>query len=129
MHLHYRLKIRKTLTTTGPYALVRNPSYLGNTIIVSGVCMMTGMFWFVPIQLLYCAVVYGLVVRYEEAYLAATFGAPYLEYRSAVSRWLPKWRASRSVPDMGTYWVPSLLAEAHNLLYLLLVAFKDLVIR
>ena len=27
IHLHYRLKIRKILTATGPYAYVRNPIY------------------------------------------------------------------------------------------------------
>jgi protein-S-isoprenylcysteine O-methyltransferase Ste14 len=129
MHLHYRLRIRKTLTTTGPYAFVRNPSYIGNTIIVSGICLMTGMFWFLPIQLVYCAAVYALVVRYEEVHLAAMLGAPYREYLSAVPRWLPRWRASSSRPDMRPYLARSLLAEAHNLLYLLLVAFKELVIR
>ncbi|MCJ7543717.1 MAG: isoprenylcysteine carboxylmethyltransferase family protein [Phycisphaerae bacterium] len=129
VHLRYRLKVRKTLTTTGPYACVRNPSYIGNTIILSGVCMLTGMFWFVPVQLVYCAAVYSLVVRYEEAYLATTFGAPYLEYCSAVPRWFPRWRALQTRADMGSYLIPSLLAEAHNLLYLLLFAVKELAVR
>jgi protein-S-isoprenylcysteine O-methyltransferase Ste14 len=129
VHLHYRLKIRKKLTTSGPYAFVRNPSYIGNTIIVSGVCMMCGMFWFLPIQVLYCAVVYGLAVRYEERFLIATFGAPYIVYRWRVPRWLPRRPAPQERTDMKPYLLPSLLSEAHNLLYLLLVAFKELVIR
>lgn len=126
MHLHYRLKIRKTLTTTGPYAYVRNPIYLANTIMLGGACMLAELFWFVPVQVLYCAMIYSLVVRYEEAHLAAKYGPPYLEYRAAVPRWFPKWRPSQERSDMAAYFSPSLLAEVHNLLYLLPFVVKEL---
>jgi hypothetical protein len=91
--------------------------------------MLAELFWFVPIQVLYCALIYGLAVRYEEPHLAAKFGAPYREYLSAVPRWLPRWRPWKQGTDMGVYFTPSLLAEVHNLLLLLPVAVKELVIR
>ena len=39
-HVCYRLKTTKALTTSGPYTVVRNPIYLGNTLIVLGVVVM-----------------------------------------------------------------------------------------
>src|SRR5215475_900972 len=65
-HLGYRLKIQRTMTTSGPYALVRNPIYLGNTLIILGAVTMAEVLWMLPIAVLWCALVYSLVVRYEE---------------------------------------------------------------
>jgi len=128
MHLHYRLKIRKTLTVTGPYALVRNPIYLGNTLILAGACMLAELFWLVPIQIAYCAVVYTFTVRYEEDHLTEKYGDAYKEYVSLVPRWFPKGTAGLSVAEgsFGRYLSASLLAEAHLLLLLVPFVVKEL---
>jgi len=129
MHLHYRLRMSKTLTLTGPYAYVRNPIYIANTTMLAGSCMLAELFWFIPIQVLWCAVVYGLVVRYEETHLAKKYGRAYLEYVSRVPRWLPKvGRSDEGRPRVAGYFGPSLLAEAHNLAFLLPFLMKELII-
>lgn len=131
IHLHYRLKIRKVLTVTGPYAIVRNPIYIGNTIILAGACMLAELYWFVPLQILYCAVVYTFVVRYEENHLAQKYGNAYVKYLSSAPRWFPK-RTTGLSNGKGhfftEYLLPSLLAEVHNLLLLIPFIVKELIV-
>ncbi len=90
MHLHYRLKVHKVLTETGPYVYVRNPIYIGNTLMLVGVVITSGLLWFAPVMLVYCMVVYSIVVRFEESHLLAKFGDHYAEFLKKVPRWLPK---------------------------------------
>lgn len=114
MHVHYRLAIRKTLTITGPYAYVRNPIYIGNTLILAGLTLLSGMYWFLPLMVLWCAVVYAFVVRREEAHLLEKYGQPYQEFLDRVPRWFP-----RLVSEDRGLLMGSLRAEAHCLLWLL----------
>lgn len=120
LHLHYRLRVRKVLTTTGPYARVRNPIYIGNVLVLLGLCIFSEVVYFVPIMLLWAGVVYRYVVRYEEAHLLNKYGEAYREYTQRVPRWIPRLggERSRSV-ETREFVLSSLWAEAHNLLILL----------
>ncbi len=129
IHLHYRLKVHKTLTTTGPYAIVRNPIYIGNTLILVGTTLLAELAWFAPIMLLTCMITYSLVARYEERHLGEKYGTPYHEYLARVPRWAPflvtgKYQASR---DHMRFVLPSILAELHIMLLLLLPLAKELI--
>ena len=127
VHLRYRLQKKTVLTTTGPYAYVRNPIYIANTLLLVGMCMVAELFWLVPLQLLYCAVIYHAVVRYEESHLAEKHGQPYLDYVSRVPRWVPRLRVGRGCQGSAHgLLLPSVLAEAHNLLLLLPAIVKEL---
>jgi protein-S-isoprenylcysteine O-methyltransferase Ste14 len=68
-HVGYRLKTPRDLTTSGPYAMVRNPIYIGNTLIVLGVIVLSEFVWLVPLTVLWCTGVYSVVIRYEERQL------------------------------------------------------------
>jgi protein-S-isoprenylcysteine O-methyltransferase Ste14 len=89
-HLGYRLKIKRTVTTSGPYTLVRNPIYIANTLVIVGTVVMSEVLWMIPVTVLWCALVYSLVVHYEEQHLAVTYGGDYLDYLVAVPRWVPR---------------------------------------
>jgi protein-S-isoprenylcysteine O-methyltransferase Ste14 len=89
-HLGYRLKIKRTVTASGPYALVRNPIYIANTLVILGTVVMSEVLWLMPVTLLWCALVYSLVVYFEEHHLAAKYGEAYLHYLRAVPRWWPR---------------------------------------
>ncbi len=121
MHLHYRLPVKKILTTTGPYRLVRNPFYVANTVILLSLCVLSGLLWFLPIMLLYCAIVYSLVVGYEESHLRNKYGAPYEEFLATVPRWLPRFSHHEKLetPHVSQYLWPGIKAELHNLLFIL----------
>jgi protein-S-isoprenylcysteine O-methyltransferase Ste14 len=128
MHLHYRLKTKKHLTVTGPYEYVRNPVYVANTTMLAGTCILSELLWFVPIQVLYCAIIYTLVVGHEEPHLTKKYGGAYLEYVSRVPRWFPKLlRSHRRSTSLARYLGASLLAEGHNLLLLLPFIIKELI--
>jgi protein-S-isoprenylcysteine O-methyltransferase Ste14 len=76
------------LVTRGPFEYTRNPAYLAMTLVYSGVSLLAGAG--VPLVLLpgVLAVVDQGVVRREEEFLEARFGATYRDYRARVRRWL-----------------------------------------
>jgi protein-S-isoprenylcysteine O-methyltransferase Ste14 len=127
MHIRYRLKIEKILTTTGPYSYVRNPLYIANTIMLVAACMFSEQFWFIPIQILYCAIVYNLVVRFEENHLLQKYGNAYLDYTYQVPRWFPRLRSLsiKKKVNVIEYLIPSIVTEAPNLLILAPFIIKD----
>jgi len=89
-HLGYRLKIKRTITSSGPYALVRNPIYIANTLVILGTVVMSEVLWLIPVTLLWCGLVYSLVVRFEERHLTAKYGEEYLNYLRGTQRWWPR---------------------------------------
>lgn len=77
------------LAIRGPYAMVRNPMYLGRFFIIFGFLMLLGS---TPLLIAY-AVVYWFYmdtrVEREEAHLKPIFGARYAEYCAKVHRFIP----------------------------------------
>lgn len=129
MHLHFRLKKQLALTTSGPYAYVRNPFYIANTMIVVGLTTMSEVVVLVPLVLAWCALVYTHVVRYEEADLAQRYGEPYLRYCQHVRRWWPRLTPFRAhtQPAALSYLGPSLAVESWSLLLSLPFIIKELI--
>jgi protein-S-isoprenylcysteine O-methyltransferase Ste14 len=87
------------LVTDGAFAWARNPIYIGNAVVWTGVAIATGVLWYVPIAVAAFAVEYGFIVRYEEGVLESTFGTAYLAYKERTPRWIPRWpsRGPRAV--------------------------------
>lgn len=81
---------RKTLTTTGPYALVRNPLYVGNLFLIAAAGVASELVWFVPVALLWSFLIYCGVIRHEETRLEAKYGEEFRLYRSSVPTWWPR---------------------------------------
>lgn len=125
-HLHYRLKMPMTLTQTGPYALLRNPIYVSNTLMSIGLTVVSRVLWMVPITMLWCAVIFSIVVREEERRISKVFGPPYAAYLKEVPRWIP--RSSKKPLEMvNQHLAPSIRAEMYNFLYLIPFVIKELV--
>lgn len=76
------------LVTSGPFALTRNPIYLGNTIALTGAGLAFANPWFVPAALAAATAVTRLGIVREEAHLAARFGAEWQAYARRTPRWL-----------------------------------------
>jgi protein-S-isoprenylcysteine O-methyltransferase Ste14 len=72
----------------GPYALTRNPMYLGHLIFLAGLAIVFRS-WFAVILLAARAYWFHTRVLLDEARLQAEFGAAYDAYRARVKRWLP----------------------------------------
>lgn len=77
------------LVTAGPYAYVRNPSYLGSFLVGSGIVVMSGLLWFLPVYLLLFFVGYQPMVLWEERRLKDMHGDIYVDYKKRVRRWIP----------------------------------------
>ncbi|MBL7012876.1 MAG: isoprenylcysteine carboxylmethyltransferase family protein [Candidatus Marinimicrobia bacterium] len=81
------------LCTAGPYARTRNPLYIGNMIIYSGVIIAAAgphMWLLLLISFLFFSIQYTLIVQLEESTLYELFGQPYIDYQNNVPRLFPR---------------------------------------
>ncbi|HOV21100.1 MAG TPA: isoprenylcysteine carboxylmethyltransferase family protein [Candidatus Ratteibacteria bacterium] len=127
-HIHYRLKTEGHLTTTGPYTSIRNPIYLGNTLICVSATILSELLWLVPITIIWCGIVYSLVVRYEEENLLELYGEQYHKYMSEVPRWFPhSFKNAKNLMFKNEYLSASLIAEIQCLFALLPPILKEII--
>jgi protein-S-isoprenylcysteine O-methyltransferase Ste14 len=92
------------LIAAGPFALVRNPLYIGNIALWAGFAVTAQLLWLTPAIILLLALEYHAIVRWEEELLAARLGDVYREYTRRVRRWLPAFPAAAtpSTPAMSS---------------------------
>jgi protein-S-isoprenylcysteine O-methyltransferase Ste14 len=80
------------LVSDGPYAYLRNPLYLGNILMYSGVVLAFG--GWLPhllfLVILYFSLQYSLIVKFEEKKLSELFGEEYTKYIGSVPRFIPR---------------------------------------
>lgn len=93
------------LCSSGPFAYLRNPLYLGNVIIYAGMVLIAGgeFVWILlPVTLTFFFLEYGLIISLEEETLRKKFNEDYGEYLSMVPRLIPRvtpWKGgSETVP-------------------------------
>ena len=79
----YAIKMGK-LTTSGPYAYVRNPLYLGTMFIVIGFSLMLDIMLLSISAILIAFFVYINTIRTEEKMLEAKFKSLYVDYRKNI---------------------------------------------
>jgi len=77
------------LVSTGPFALVRNPLYLGNLAIWAGFAISANLLWLVPVIVVLVGLEYHAIVRWEETLLESRLGESYRDYMRRVPRWVP----------------------------------------
>lgn len=76
------------LATDGPFSFSRNPIYLGNTMIMIGAGLISGILWFLPLALLAALATQKLAIEREERHLQVRFGKRYHDYCKRVRRWI-----------------------------------------
>jgi protein-S-isoprenylcysteine O-methyltransferase Ste14 len=74
---------------TGPYRLVRHPSYTGLLTIELGLGIMLGTWLSIPACLLPPLIAFAIRLLTEERVLARELGAPYREYMARTHRLIP----------------------------------------
>ncbi len=126
-HLHYRLKVHKRLTVTGPYSFIRNPIYIGNILLCLSATVISELLWLVPVTLFYCFGVYSLVVRYEESHLLDKYGESYRKYMKEVPRWFPKRICLKNLGLINEYFNQSIVSEIQCVFLLLPYFLKELI--
>lgn len=77
------------LVTDGIYGACRNPMYLGNVTIATGVSLASNSWGCVVVTMAFFGIFYYAITRAEEDYLERQFGTAYARYRADVPRFLP----------------------------------------
>ena len=82
------------LIATGPFALLRNPLYVGNIVLWVGFALIARLIWLAPVVLVLLALEYHAIVRWEETLLESRLGQTYRNYAARVPRWIPTFSRS-----------------------------------
>jgi protein-S-isoprenylcysteine O-methyltransferase Ste14 len=77
------------LVATGPFAIVRNPLYVGNILLWVGFALTARLAWLAPVILVLLGAEYHAIVRWEERLLESRLGDAYRTYAARVPRWMP----------------------------------------
>ncbi len=75
-----------TLVTSGPFALRRNPIYLGDVLILFGVSVLTTNLWFSVASAAFIPLVTWLAILPEERHLERRFGDEWRRYSDTTRR-------------------------------------------
>jgi len=81
------------LATNGPYAYVRNPIYIGNTLIWCGTVLLSNTPFLLPTVLfifIFFSLEYNVIISLEEEYLSKEYGNQYLKYKKNVPKLIPR---------------------------------------
>lgn len=121
------LRKDQTLTTGGPYRFIRNPLYLGSFFLAVGFCLVAGSIWVWILVLLYFALCYIPVIRYEERTLREKFGEEFAQYSRLVPAFYPTLRIYRSGSTQFSFR-QALRNKEYNAVIGILAAFAILVL-
>ena len=80
-------KPASALVTGGIYRYLRNPMYVGLMLFLAGLAIVLASDWMLVMTVGFALTIHFGVVKHEERYLAAKFGAPYRQYSAAVPRY------------------------------------------
>lgn len=76
------------LVTSGPFRFSRNPVYLGYTLAMVGVGMITGNAWLIAAAIVTAGIVHAWIIRREEKHLLARFGCDFEKYCRRTRAWI-----------------------------------------
>ena len=105
------------LVAGGPFALVRNPLYLGNIALWVGFALSARLVWMAPLLAVVLALKYHAIVRWEERLLDQRLGDRYRAYKASVPRWIPRAGARFPAPAVsGHRWRDTFFSERGTLI-------------
>ncbi len=120
------------LVTSGPFAYVRNPLYIGNMLmyIGAGIIANVWMPWLIFAILTFFGIQYGFIVNLEEEKLSHLFGEEYSNYKKHVPRFVPRLKPIKSSHPIQPDYKEALRSEKSTFLsfmaILLLLAVRML---
>ncbi len=82
------VKPANSLQTSGIYSFSRNPMYLSQMSLYTGLALLYGNWWTLILIPVVVITITLLVIKPEERYLERAFGDSYGEYKKKVRRWM-----------------------------------------
>jgi len=110
------------LCSTGPYAHIRNPLYLGNFLIGIGLCIVINEFYAYALFVISYVFVYSIVIPYEERFLQERFGDVYVEYKAHTGRLMPRLKGYKSDTKVIPNYKTGVLGEIHVPIFLVIMS-------
>lgn len=107
------------VVSSGPFAFIRNPLYVGNIALWIGFTTSAGLLWLTPLVVAALGLEYHAIVRWEERLLESRRGESYQAYAALVPRWLPaltRGRLDRAAVGPLFSWRETLFSERGTLL-------------
>jgi protein-S-isoprenylcysteine O-methyltransferase Ste14 len=122
------------LMTAGPYAIVRNPLYVGNWFLWTGFAVWSGLLWMLPIAWVVFALQYRAIARWEAAFIRSIYTSAYDAYAQRVRAWVPGWPAAAATPPAPLHpWSKVLFSERGTLIAVgimsLLLTLRQTIVR
>ena len=103
-------QVADVLNTTGMYAVVRNPIYLGNFIIWLGLSLFMRSWWFTTLIVLFFTIFYERIIFAEEAFLREKFGDIFMQWAEHTPAMLPRFKNWRP-PSLPFSWKSAIKRE------------------
>ena len=103
-------QVAETLNTTGMYAVVRNPVYLGNFIIWFGLSLFMKLWWFTALIILFFLIFYERIIFTEERFLREKFGDEFLQWAEKTPVIIPSFKNWRP-PSLPFSWKSAIVRE------------------
>jgi protein-S-isoprenylcysteine O-methyltransferase Ste14 len=119
----------KGLVKEGIFAHCRNPLYLGNILIITGLGIVAHSFLFALIGIPLFIFLYLAIIRAEEHFLASKFGQEYIEYCRRVNRFIPKFSGiGKTLKGMKFRW-KRLIVKEYGTTYVWIICVILLIMR
>jgi protein-S-isoprenylcysteine O-methyltransferase Ste14 len=100
------------LVTEGLYAHCRNPMYVGNLLVLTGIAVASNSWTCLAVAVPLFTFFYVCIVAAEEEFLRTRFGATYDAYARDVPRWQVQWRGLAMTLRCATFhWRRVLMKE------------------
>ena len=77
------------LVTSGPYGIIRHPSYLGALLAIVGIAIFLNSFIGVIVAFIAMMIAYTVRISAEEKVLKGLFGSVYIEYQKRTKKLIP----------------------------------------
>jgi protein-S-isoprenylcysteine O-methyltransferase Ste14 len=117
------------LVKEGIFAHCRNPLYLGNVLIITGLGIVAQSFLFVLIGIPLFIFLYLAIIRAEEHFLAGKFGQEYIEYCRSVNRFIPQFSGiGKTLKSMKFKW-KRLIVKEYGTTYVWIICVILLIMR
>jgi protein-S-isoprenylcysteine O-methyltransferase Ste14 len=117
------------LVTDGIFAHCRNPLYLGNLMIVTGVGISSNSLPFLLFGVPFFVFAYMAIIKAEEEYLRARFGAEFNDYCQRVNRLIPNFQGFLArLQTMEFHW-KRLVVKEYQTPFLWMSGFLFLVLK
>jgi protein-S-isoprenylcysteine O-methyltransferase Ste14 len=90
------VKKDKVLATSGPYAFVRHPLYVGNHLITLGFCLASGLWWSFLVWIALAFFYYPQTIAHEDKLLARLFPGQWEPWAKRTRALIPRLTPYRS---------------------------------